>query len=112
LNAVWKLAGVSLPQKTGAASRNACLSKDARTTSGHRGEVGIDETHGFRCLIEEEEPSDLLWALDLHQKKRIRGKTCYYFKRIETQEELDAMLQADYEAWVQYMKDAGSWQEE
>jgi hypothetical protein len=33
----------------------------------------------------------------------------YYFKRIETQEELDAMLQADYEWWVQYMKDAGAW---
>lgn len=24
-------------------------------------------------------------------------------------EELDAMLRADYEAWVQYMKDAGAW---
>jgi hypothetical protein len=24
-------------------------------------------------------------------------------------EQLDAMLRADYEAWVQYMKDAGAW---
>ena len=62
-----------------------------------------------KYLVEEEEPSDLLWVLDMHRKKRIRGKTCYYFKRIETQEELDALLQADYEAWVQYMKDAGAW---
>ena len=62
-----------------------------------------------KYLLEEEEPSDLLWVLDMHRKKRIRGKTCYYFKRIETREELDAMLRADYEAWVQYMKDAGAW---
>lgn len=62
-----------------------------------------------RYLVEEEEPSDLLWVLDLDRKKRIRGKTYYYFKRIETQEELDAMLRADYEIWVQYMKDAGAW---
>ena len=55
-------------------------------------------------LVEEEEPSDLLWVLDMDRKKRLRGKTCYYFKRIETQEELDAMLKADYQWWVQYMK--------
>jgi len=64
----------------------------------------------YKFLVEEEEPSDILWVLDMHRKKRIRGKTCYYFKRLETQEELDAMLRADYEAWVQYMKDAGAWQ--
>ena len=63
----------------------------------------------YKYLVEEEEPSDLLWVLDLERKKRIRGKTCYYFKRLETQEELDAMLRADHEAWVQYMKDAGAW---
>jgi hypothetical protein len=63
----------------------------------------------YKYLVEEEEPSDLLWVLDMDRKKRVRGKTCYYFKRIETQQELDAMLQADYEWWVQYMKDAGAW---
>jgi hypothetical protein len=62
-----------------------------------------------KYLIEEEEPSDLLWVLDMDRKKRIRGKTCYYFKLMETQEELDTMLRADYDAWVQYMKDAGAW---
>ena len=31
-----------------------------------------------KYLIEEEEPSDLLWVLDMDLKKRIRGKTCYY----------------------------------
>jgi hypothetical protein len=62
-----------------------------------------------KYLIEEEVPTDNLWLLDMEKKRRIRGKTCYYFKRIETQEELDAMLQADYAAWVQYMKDAGAW---
>ena len=59
--------------------------------------------------MEEEEPTENLWVLDLERKKRIKGKTCYFFKRIETQEELDAMLAADYQAWVQYMKDAGAW---
>ena len=62
-----------------------------------------------KYLVEEEEPSDLLWVLDFDRKKRIRGKTCYWFKCLETQEELDAMMQADDEYWVQYMKDAGAW---
>lgn len=66
----------------------------------------------YKFLIEEEKPTDLLWVLDMGRKKRIRGKTCYYFKRIETQEELDALLQSDYEAWVRYMKDAGAWHED
>jgi hypothetical protein len=66
----------------------------------------------FKYLVEEEEPSDLLWVLDMDRKKRIRGKTCYYFRLLETQDELDAMLQADYEWWVQYMKDAGAWEGE
>src|SRR6266699_5452577 len=43
-----------------------------------------------KYLVEEEDPSDILWLLDMHRKKRVGGKTCYYFKRIETQEELDA----------------------
>jgi polyphosphate kinase len=46
----------------------------------------------FKYLVEEEESSDVLWVLDQDLKKRIRGKTCFYFKRIETQKELDAML--------------------
>jgi hypothetical protein len=64
----------------------------------------------YKYLVEEEEPSDLLWVLDMDRKKRIQGKTCYYFKLIETHEELDAMLRADYDAWVQYMRDAGAWE--
>lgn len=63
----------------------------------------------YKYLVEEEEPSENLWVLDLERKKRIKGKTCYFFKRIETQEELDAMLKDGYQAWVQYMKDAGAW---
>ena len=63
----------------------------------------------YKFLVEEEEPSDILWVLDMDRKKRIRGKTCYYFKRMETQEELDGMLRADYKAWVQNMKDTGAW---
>ena len=65
-----------------------------------------------KYLVEEEQPGDNLWVLDLDRKKRVRGKTFYYFKRLETQEELDAMLQSDSEAWVQYMKDAGAWEGE
>ena len=45
----------------------------------------------------------------MDQKKRIRGKTCYYFKRFDSEEELDAMLQQDLADWIQYMKDAGAW---
>ncbi len=62
-----------------------------------------------KYLLEEEESSDVLWVLDMGKKMRIRGRTCFCFKRLETQEELDAMLQADYEAWAQHMKDAGAW---
>jgi hypothetical protein len=64
----------------------------------------------YKYLVEEEEPTDKLWVLDLDRKKRVRGKTFYYFKLIETQDELDSMLRADYQAWVQYMKDAGAWE--
>ena len=63
----------------------------------------------YKYLIEEEEPSDLLWVLDMDRKRRIKGKTCYDFKRIDSQEELDAMMESDHKAWVQYMKDAGAW---
>jgi hypothetical protein len=63
-------------------------------------------------LIEKENASDLLWVLDMHKKKRIKGKTCYYFKRIESQEELDSMMMSHYADWVQYMKDAGAWEED
>lgn len=63
-----------------------------------------------KYLIEEQDPSDILWVLDMDRRKRIQGRTCYYFKRIETQEELDGMLKADHETWVQYMKDAGAWE--
>ncbi len=48
-----------------------------------------------KYLVEKEEPSDLPWIMDMEKKKRIRWKTCFCFKRLETQEELDAMLQAD-----------------
>ena len=65
-----------------------------------------------RYLVEEEEPSDNLWLLDLERKRRIKGKTCYDFRRIETQEEFDAIMRADYEAWVQMMKDAGAWNDD
>ena len=65
-----------------------------------------------KYLIEEEEPSDFLWVLDMDRKKRIKGKTFYYFKRIETQVEMDEMMQSDYEDWVQYMKDAGAWNDD
>ena len=64
-----------------------------------------------KFLVEEEEPSEMLWILDLGRKMRLNGKTYHYFKRIETQGELDAMLSADFQAWVQYMKDAGAWNE-
>ena len=51
----------------------------------------------------------MLWVLDMGKKMRIRGKTVFYFKLLQKQEELDTLLKADYDAWVQYMKDAGAW---
>jgi len=39
--------------------------------------------------------------LDFGRRKRIRDKTCYDFKRMETQEELNAVMKADYEKWDQ-----------
>lgn len=64
-----------------------------------------------KYLMEEEEPSELLWVLDLHRKQRIRGKTCYSFKRIESQNELNALLRSDLAAWVKAMKAAGAWED-
>jgi hypothetical protein len=47
----------------------------------------------------------------MDKKKRIKGKTCYWFKRLESQDELDRILDEDLQWWVQYMKDAGAWEE-
>jgi hypothetical protein len=44
-------------------------------------------------------------------KKRVKGKTCYYFKLIESQEELDALMAQDLEDWKKFMKDNGAWEE-
>ncbi|MBX3744851.1 MAG: hypothetical protein KF833_06030 [Verrucomicrobiae bacterium] len=66
----------------------------------------------YKFLVEEEEPSEMLWVLDLDRRVRIRGKTCYDFKRIETQEELDALLEAGLADWVKHMKEAGAWEED
>ena len=46
----------------------------------------------YKFLVEEMEPSKKLWVLDFEKEKRVKGKTCYYFKLIELQEELDCML--------------------
>jgi hypothetical protein len=62
-----------------------------------------------RYLVEELKSRDLLWVLDFDRRMRIKGKTFCYFKRIETQEEFDALLKADHDEWVQEMKDAGAW---
>jgi hypothetical protein len=35
-----------------------------------------------------------------------------YFQRVETEEAFDAMLRAEYDASVHYMKDVGSLEEE
>lgn len=64
-----------------------------------------------KFLIEEQEPSDLLWVLDLEKKKKIQGKTIFSFKQLTTQEELDILFQKDLEEWIQDMKDAGAWEE-
>ena len=65
----------------------------------------------YKFLVEEMEPSDKLWVLDFENKKRVKGKTCYYFKLIESQEELDALMEQDLEDWKQFMKDCGAWEE-
>jgi len=63
----------------------------------------------WKYLLESDDDSATLWLLDMHKKKRIKGKTCYWFKKLTAQDELDAVLQEDLKWWVQYMKDAGAW---
>jgi len=65
----------------------------------------------WRYLLEDEENSEILWLLDFDRKKRIKGRTCYWFKKLESQEELDQILHEDLQWWIQYMKDAGAWNE-
>lgn len=64
-----------------------------------------------RFLVEEEVPSENLWVLDFEKRKRVRGKSYVWYVQLTTQQQLDDLLQADYEEWVQYMKDAGAWNE-
>ncbi len=65
----------------------------------------------YKFLVEEMEPSDKLWVLDFEKKKRVKGKTCWFFKLIESQAELDALMEQDLEEWKQFMKDNGAWEE-
>jgi len=65
----------------------------------------------YKFLVEEMEPSEKLWVLDFEKKKRVKGKTCFYFKLIESQEELDSIMEQDLEDWKQFMKDHGAWEE-
>ena len=62
-------------------------------------------------LIEHDDDADLVWFLDLTKKRRIKGKMLYAFKQLNTEEEIQIMLDKDYEAWVEYMKSAGAWEE-
>jgi hypothetical protein len=45
-----------------------------------------------KYLLEVTDKPEQLWLLDMHKKKRIKGKTCHWFRHIESQEELDGML--------------------
>ena len=69
----------------------------------------VERTYKF--LVEEMESSDKLWVLDFDKKKRVKSKTCYYFKLIESQAELDALMKEDLETWKQFMKDCGAWED-
>lgn len=64
-----------------------------------------------KYLLEVTDDPEQLWLLDMHKKKRIKGKSYNWFRRIESQKELDRMLSDDLRWWVQYMKDAGAWHE-
>jgi hypothetical protein len=65
----------------------------------------------WRYLLEDENDQNILWLLDMDKKKRIKGKTCYWFKKLESQDDLDRILEEDQQWWIQYMKDAGAWEE-
>ena len=64
-----------------------------------------------RYLLEDENDPEILWLLDMDQKKRVKGKTCCWFKKLESQGELDGILDEGLQWWIQTMKDAGSWEE-
>ena len=55
------------------------------------------------------EKSDRL--LDMDKKKRIKGKTCCWFEKLASQDELDRILDEDLRWWIQCMKDAGALEE-
>jgi hypothetical protein len=61
-----------------------------------------------RYLLEDSRDSSV-WVLDLQRKHRINGRTCYYSKQFRSQEELDGMLEIEYQDWVREMKDEGLW---
>jgi hypothetical protein len=65
----------------------------------------------YKFLLEDENDAEILWLLDMDKRKRIKGKTCYWIKKVESQDELDPILLEDLQWWIQCMKDAGAWQE-
>jgi len=65
----------------------------------------------WRYFLEVEDCPEELWLLDMHKKKRVKGKTLYYFRKIASQEELDRIIRDDLDEWVRYMKSSGAWNE-
>ncbi len=66
----------------------------------------------LRFLLNDENDPNIMWLLDFQKRKRIKGKTYFWFKKLESQSELDQILAEDLQCWIQYMKDAGAWNEE
>jgi hypothetical protein len=65
----------------------------------------------WKYLLDDDDDPETLWILDFEKKKRVKGKTVYWFKKLESQEELDQIFHEDLQWWIQCMKDAGAWNE-
>jgi len=60
-------------------------------------------------IIKQDDNADKYWLLDFHRRSKRNGKRIVFFRVIKDQADMHTILQDGLEWWMQYMKDAGAW---
>jgi len=58
-------------------------------------------------ILTKQEDDGSTWLLDLTRKKRIKGRTCFAFRSLADDAELEALIQHDHEQWLAQFDDDG-----
>ena len=56
-------------------------------------------------ILNKYEDDGTTWLLDLTKKKRIKGRTCYIYRQLANDAELEALIQKDHQEWLEQFPD-------